>query len=106
MHLLKSKWKDNNLITLQDTRIQDALGSPIKGFGEENRRRRRQHVAHSIYERNGKKYIRMQFYIQGIRNKATVHLEKDLVCIYCLTQCVNNTLYKLIICTPFNFNLH
>lgn len=63
----------------QDTRIQDALGVPIKGYGEETRRRRRQHVAHSIYQRNGKQYIRMQFYIQGIRNKATVHLEKELV---------------------------
>lgn len=68
------------IISLQDTRIQDLLGNPIKGYGEETRRRRRQHVAHSIYERNGKKFIRMQFYIQGIRNKATVQLEKDLVC--------------------------
>lgn len=64
----------------QNTRIQDLLGTPIKGYGEETRRRRRQHVAHSLYERNGKKFIRMQFYIQGIRNKATVQLEKDLVC--------------------------
>lgn len=71
---------------MQDTRIQDALGSPIKGFGEETRRRRRQHVAHSLYERNGKHYIRMQFYVQGIRNKATVHLEKELVCVYLLTN--------------------
>lgn len=62
--------------------MQDALGSPIKGFGEETRRRRRQHVAHSIHLRNGKQCIRMQFYIQGIRNKATVHLEKELVCVY------------------------
>lgn len=62
--------------------MQDALGTPIKGFGEETRRRRRQHVAHSIYQRNGKQYIRMQFYIQGLRNKATVHLEKELVCVY------------------------
>lgn len=66
----------------QDTRVQDALGNPIKGYGEESRRRRRQHVAHSIYQRSGKEYIRMQFYIQGIRNKATVHLEKELVGVY------------------------
>lgn len=51
------------------------MGAPIKGFGEETRRRRRTHVAHSIFERNGIKHMRMQFYIQGIRNKATVHLE-------------------------------
>lgn len=72
---------------LQDTRIQDALGVPIKGYGEETRRRRRQHVAHSVYERNGKQYIRMQFYIQGIRNKATVQCEKELVRILFLIRC-------------------
>lgn len=60
---------------INDPRIQDTLGAPIKGFGEESRRRRRTHVAHSVYERNGVKHMRMQFYIQGIRNKATVHLE-------------------------------
>lgn len=64
---------------MKDTRVQDVLGNPIKGYGEESRRRRRQHVAHSIHERNGKRCIRMQFYIQGTRNKATVQLEKDLV---------------------------
>uniref|UniRef100_U5EF33 Mitochondrial import inner membrane translocase subunit Tim21 n=1 Tax=Corethrella appendiculata TaxID=1370023 RepID=U5EF33_9DIPT len=58
-----------------DPRVQDSLGAPIKGFGEETRRRRRTHVAHSTYEKNGILYLRMQFYIQGIRNKGTVHLE-------------------------------
>lgn len=33
-----------------DPRVQDSLGQPIKGFGEESRRRRRTHVAHQIYE--------------------------------------------------------
>ncbi|XP_055859386.1 mitochondrial import inner membrane translocase subunit Tim21 [Episyrphus balteatus] len=59
----------------EEPRVQDSLGAPIKGFGEESRRGRRQHVAHSKFERNGVPHIRMQFYIQGIRNKATVHLE-------------------------------
>lgn len=63
----------------QDTRVQDTLGAPIKGFGEESRRGRRQHVAHSVFDRNGSKHIRMQFYVQGIRNKATVHVEKNVV---------------------------
>lgn len=61
--------------TQQDPRIQDQLGAPIKGFGEETKRRRRTHVAHTTFERNGVPHMRMQFYIQGIRNKATVHLE-------------------------------
>lgn len=60
---------------VNDTRIQDALGAPIKGYGEESRRRRRTHVAHTVFERNGVPHMRMQFYVQGIRNKATVHLE-------------------------------
>lgn len=64
---------------VNDTRIQDALGAPIKGYGEESRRRRRQHVAHTVFERNGVTHMRMQFYVQGIRNKATVHLEMKQV---------------------------
>ncbi|KAM7354104.1 mitochondrial import inner membrane translocase subunit Tim21 [Cochliomyia hominivorax] len=60
---------------IEDPRVQDSLGAPIKGFGEESRRGRRQHVAHSSFERNGVPHIRMRFYVQGIRNKATVHLE-------------------------------
>ncbi|XP_037927688.1 mitochondrial import inner membrane translocase subunit Tim21 [Teleopsis dalmanni] len=63
---------------IEDPRVQDALGAPIKGFGEKSRRGRRQHVAHTTYERNGKPHMRMKFYIQGIRNKATVHLESRL----------------------------
>lgn len=62
-----------------EPKVKDALGAPIKGFGEESRRGRRNHVAHTTYVRDGVQYIRMQFYVQGIRNKATVHLEKRLV---------------------------
>lgn len=65
---------------IDDPRVQDSLGSPIKGYGEESRRRRRQHVAHTVVERNGQPFMQMHFYIQGIRNKATVQLEKRLVC--------------------------
>ncbi|KAL1404117.1 hypothetical protein pipiens_020474, partial [Culex pipiens pipiens] len=61
-----------------ENRVKDALGAPIKGFGEESRRGRRTHVAHTSYIRDGVQYIRMQFYVQGIRNKATVHLEKKM----------------------------
>lgn len=72
----------NRIANFQDTRVQDSLGHPIKGFGEESRRGRRQHVAHQTFERHGRPHIRMQFYVQGIRNKATVHLEKNLVSIF------------------------
>lgn len=82
--VLKELWSSNspnNVYSaaldrcVNDPRIQDQLGAPIKGFGEETRRGRRQHVAHTVFERNGIPHMRMQFYIQGIRNKATVHLE-------------------------------
>lgn len=85
--------------------MQDALGTPIKGYGEETRRRRRQHVAHSIHQRNGKQYIRMQFYIQGVRNKATVQLEKELVCLfYSLLYEYLIGFYDKIILFPDEFN--
>lgn len=64
---------------IDDPRVQDSLGSPIKGYGEESRRRRRQHVAHTVVARNDEPFMKMHFYIQGIRNKATVQLEKRLV---------------------------
>ncbi|ALC38035.1 CG7382 [Drosophila busckii] len=59
-----------------DPRVQNAMGTPIKGFGETSRRGRRQHVAHSSFERNGVPHMRMQFYVQGPGSgKATVQLE-------------------------------
>ncbi|KAK4880419.1 hypothetical protein RN001_008565 [Aquatica leii] len=58
-----------------DSRVQIALGEPITVYGEETRRRRRQHVNHVMYEKNGKKHLRMQFYLKGSFRKGTVQLE-------------------------------
>lgn len=58
-----------------NNQVQDLLGQPIKGFGEESTRRRRNHVAHQVYFKGERKYMRLSFHIQGIRNKATVHCE-------------------------------
>lgn len=55
--------------------FQDALGYPIKAYGEESRRRRRTHIAHQEYLKEGRKYMRLTFHIQGIRNKATVQCD-------------------------------
>lgn len=55
--------------------MQDLLGTPIMGYGETTKRGRRQYVAHELYQRNGVPYMRMQFYVHGSRNKATVHLD-------------------------------
>lgn len=63
----------------QDPRVEDALGAPIKGYGEETTRRRRTHVSHAVYEKDGVKHMRMKFYIKGIRNKAVVELDMKQV---------------------------
>ncbi|XP_063983289.1 mitochondrial import inner membrane translocase subunit Tim21 [Diachasmimorpha longicaudata] len=60
---------------MRDPKVLDALGEPIKAFGEENRRGRRRHVSHTVYMHNDKQYMRMQFYVQGLRKRGTVHLE-------------------------------
>ncbi|XP_013201234.2 mitochondrial import inner membrane translocase subunit Tim21 [Amyelois transitella] len=75
-----------------DPRIEDALGAPIKGYGEETTRRRRTHVSHAVYEKDGAKHMRMRFYIKGIRNKAVVELDMkqndygNYMCRYLLVQ--------------------
>ncbi|RZF46067.1 hypothetical protein LSTR_LSTR004780 [Laodelphax striatellus] len=78
---LFSKKSPNNIYSQvlercrNDPRLQYELGSPIKGYGEETRRGRRRHVSHVIYEKDGVEHLRMKFYIEGLRKKATVHLE-------------------------------
>uniref|UniRef100_A0A2A4JLB5 Mitochondrial import inner membrane translocase subunit Tim21 n=1 Tax=Heliothis virescens TaxID=7102 RepID=A0A2A4JLB5_HELVI len=75
-----------------DPRVEDALGPPIKGYGEETTRRRRTHVSHAVYEKEGVKHMRMRFYIKGIRNKAIVELDMkqneygNYLCRYLLVQ--------------------
>lgn len=59
----------------KDERVLNALGEPIKAYGEESRRGRRQHVSHTVFLHNNKTCMRMIFYIQGQRKHGTVHLE-------------------------------
>lgn len=67
------------ILYFQDPRIEDALGAPIKGYGEETTRRRRTHVSHAIYLRDGIHHMRMRFYIKGIRNKGVVEVDMKQV---------------------------
>lgn len=60
---------------ISDPRIEDKLGLPIMAYGEESRRGRRQHVSHVVYEKEGRKHLRMKFYLKGSFTKGTVHLE-------------------------------
>lgn len=59
----------------EDSRIIDACGEPIKGYGETTTRGRRRHVSHMEYVKDGLNYMRMKFYIEGNRRKGVVHLE-------------------------------
>ncbi|XP_066536161.1 mitochondrial import inner membrane translocase subunit Tim21-like [Hoplias malabaricus] len=54
-----------------------AFGEPIKGYGETTRRGRRQQVSHIEYMREGQKFMRLKFYIEGSEPglRGTVHLE-------------------------------
>jgi len=56
--------------------LQDALGTPIKCYGEETRRGWRRHVSHVEFIQGNVKYLRMKFYVEGPFGKATVNVEK------------------------------
>jgi len=57
-------------------KVQDMLGEPIKSFGEETRRGRRRHVSYMDYvDENGRKGLRVQFYLQGLRKRATAQVD-------------------------------
>lgn len=61
---------------LEDYRVKDKLGEPITVFGEETRRRRRQHVSHAVYlDKEGKQHLRMQFHLKGAFHSGTAHLD-------------------------------
>jgi len=61
---------------LAHEKLSDMLGEPIKAFGEETRRGRRTHVAQSPYvDAQGRKGIRLQFHLQGVRNRGTAHVD-------------------------------
>merc|ERR1712141_223451 len=61
---------------VEHPQVQDLLGEPIKAFGEESRRGRRRHVTSYPYvDEHGRKGIRVQFYLQGLRKRATAQID-------------------------------
>ena len=57
-------------------KVQDLLGMPIKAFGEETRRGRRRHVSFLDYQdEQGRRGIRVKFYLQGLRKRGTAQLD-------------------------------
>ncbi|NWW45613.1 TIM21 translocase, partial [Pedionomus torquatus] len=57
--------------------IIGVFGESIKGYGEATRRGRRQFVSHIEYVKDGLKYMRLKFYIEGFESgkQGTVHVE-------------------------------
>ncbi|XP_075272680.1 mitochondrial import inner membrane translocase subunit Tim21 [Opisthocomus hoazin] len=57
--------------------IIGVFGESIKGYGEATRRGRRQFVSHIEYVKDGLKYMRLKFYIEGSEpgKQGTVHVE-------------------------------
>ncbi|GFY53088.1 mitochondrial import inner membrane translocase subunit Tim21 [Trichonephila inaurata madagascariensis] len=70
-----SVYSDALKLCRSDPSVIDTLGEPIKGYGELSSRGRRRHVSHLEYEKDGKNYMRMKFYLEGSRKSGTVHLE-------------------------------
>ncbi|EZA58975.1 hypothetical protein DMN91_011113 [Ooceraea biroi] len=60
---------------LEHPQVQDALGMPIKAFGESSRRGHRRHVSHMNYIKNGVSHMKVLFYLQGTRRRATVEVD-------------------------------
>ncbi|KAF5293124.1 hypothetical protein FQA39_LY13734 [Lamprigera yunnana] len=77
---LFSSKSPNNIYTkasklcINDSRVQIALGEPITVYGMETRRRRG-HVTHVLYEKNGRKHMRMQFHLKGSFRRGKAQLE-------------------------------
>lgn len=62
-------------ICKNDDRVINAMGEPIKVYGETDRRGRRRHVSHEEFIVNGAKHMRMKFYLQSSHKMATVYAE-------------------------------
>ena len=61
---------------MENEKVQDLLGEPIKAYGEETRRHKAKRVAHMEYtDEQGHRGIRLQFQLVGLRRKATVDMD-------------------------------
>ncbi|XP_071559792.1 mitochondrial import inner membrane translocase subunit Tim21 [Temnothorax nylanderi] len=60
---------------MEHPKVMDILGAPVKAYGDETRRGRRKHISHMYYIKQGVKYMRLRFYVQGTRRQGTVYAE-------------------------------
>ena len=61
---------------INNEKVQDLLGEPIKAYGVPTRRHKSKKVKHMYYQdENGKKGLRIQFDLQGLRRQAICELD-------------------------------
>ncbi|XP_012226233.2 mitochondrial import inner membrane translocase subunit Tim21-like isoform X1 [Linepithema humile] len=60
---------------IEHPKVMDILGAPVKAYGDETRRGRRRHISHMYYIKQGIKYMKIQFYVEGTRRRGTVYAE-------------------------------
>ncbi|KYN02439.1 PREDICTED: mitochondrial import inner membrane translocase subunit Tim21 [Cyphomyrmex costatus] len=60
---------------IEHPKVIDILGAPVKAYGEETGRGRRRHITHMYYVKDGVKYMKIKFYVQGTRRKGTAYAE-------------------------------
>ncbi|XP_018350364.1 PREDICTED: mitochondrial import inner membrane translocase subunit Tim21 isoform X2 [Trachymyrmex septentrionalis] len=70
-----SVYSEARVRCIEHPKVMDILGAPVKAFGDETRRGRRRHIAHTYYIKDGVKYMRIRFYVQGTRRQGTVYAE-------------------------------
>ncbi|EGI66896.1 PREDICTED: mitochondrial import inner membrane translocase subunit Tim21 isoform X2 [Acromyrmex echinatior] len=70
-----SVYSEARVRCIEHPKVIDILGAPVKAFGDETRRGRRRHITHTYYIKDGVKYMRIRFYVQGTRRQGTVYAE-------------------------------
>nr|XP_012226233.1 PREDICTED: mitochondrial import inner membrane translocase subunit Tim21-like [Linepithema humile] len=60
---------------IEHPKVMDILGAPVKAYGDETRRGRRRHISHMYYIKQGIKYMKIQFYVEGTRRRGTVYAD-------------------------------
>lgn len=60
---------------MEHPKLIDLLGAPIKTYGDETSRRRRRRISHMYYIKDGIKYMKLKFYLEGTRRRGTAFVE-------------------------------
>jgi hypothetical protein len=72
-------YNESSKMCLDNFEVRDALGTPIKVTTTESGGLRVFHIRHKYFFDNGHLYLMMNYYLEGPRNRGTVHckVKKD-----------------------------